>query len=123
MKRYRIDEQTARPIGDYGSSFRLLHLLRGESAGARVDFAFLSPGDFIARHPAGRPQLFCLIAGSGIVSGGDEIEHPISAGEAAFWSAGEHHHTRTETGLTAVIIQATELNPGLLLSEIAETPA
>lgn len=118
MKRYRIDEQSARPIGDYGSSFRLLHLLRGESAGARVDFAFLGAGDFIARHPAGRPQLFCVIAGSGFVSGNDEIEHPISAGEAAFWSPGEHHLTRTETGLTAVIIQATELKPGLLLPEI-----
>jgi mannose-6-phosphate isomerase-like protein (cupin superfamily) len=120
MKRFHIAEEHTRPIGDYGSSFRLLRLLRARSSEVRVDLAYLAPGDDIARHPAGLPQLFCVIAGSGVVSGGDEIEYPISAGEAAFWAQGEHHQTRSERGLTAIIIQSPELDPEALLPPITD---
>jgi quercetin dioxygenase-like cupin family protein len=117
MMRFRTGPETAWPITDYGSSFRLTRLLRSETKETRVDIAFLGPGDQIARHRAGRPQLFCVLEGSGWVSGGDEIEHPITAGDATFWSHGELHAARTETGLTALIIQSEELDPETLPSE------
>jgi mannose-6-phosphate isomerase-like protein (cupin superfamily) len=120
MKRFSVAAEHARPIGDYGSSFRLLRLLRARSSEVRVDLAYLAPGDVIARHPAGLRQLFCVIAGSGFVSGEDEIEHPISAGEAAFWTQGEQHQTRSEQGLTAIIIQSPELDPNGLLPPITD---
>lgn len=121
MKRFAFSPENAWPINDYGSSFRLLRLLRARSSDVRVDLAFLSPGDFIARHPAGLPQLFCVIDGSGFVSGDDEIEYPIAAGEAAFWAHAEHHLTRTEHGLTALILQSPDLDPAASLSPIAES--
>jgi len=58
-----------------------------------------------------------VIEGSGRVSGDDEIEHPITIGDAASWSHGELHATRTEHSLTALIIESEELNPEALLSE------
>jgi quercetin dioxygenase-like cupin family protein len=116
MKRFRTGPETAWPIIDYGSSFRLTRLLRSESKEARVDIAYLAPGDQIAQHHAGLPQLFCVLEGSGWVSGDDEIEYPIAAGEAAFWFHGELHSTRTETGLTALIIQSEELDSEALLT-------
>ena len=122
MKRFAFSAENAWPISDHGSSFRLLRLLHARSSEVRVDLAYLAPGDVIARHPAGQPQLFCVIAGSGFVSGDDEIEFPIAAGEAAFWAHGEHHLTRTEHGLTALILQSPELDPGAVLQPIAESP-
>jgi hypothetical protein len=121
MKRYNLGPEYSRQIGDYGSSFRLMRLHWSKVSEVRVDIAYLAPGEFIARHAAGLPQLFCVIAGNGWVSGEDEIEHPISASEAAFWVQGELHATRSDDGLTAVIIQSPELDPGALLISIPET--
>lgn len=120
MRRFRIGPEVSHAIGDYGSSFRLLRLIRAHSSEVRVDLAYLAPGDDIARHPAGLPQLFCVISGSGVVSGEDGIEHPISAGEAAFWTGGEPHLTRSDNGLTAIIIQSAELDPDALLQPLSE---
>lgn len=121
MKRFIFSAENAWPISDYGSSFRLLRLLRAQSSEVRVDLAYLAPGDVIARHPAGLPQLFCVISGRGFVSSDDETEHPISAGEAAFWTQGEQHLTRSDEGLTAIIIQSAELDPDSVLQPIPES--
>jgi quercetin dioxygenase-like cupin family protein len=71
----------------------------------------IAPGGRIARHPASVPQLLAVFEGSGWVSGRDGVEEPIAAGEAVFWAAGEVHETRSEAGLTAVIIEAEGLRP------------
>jgi quercetin dioxygenase-like cupin family protein len=69
----------------------------------------LAPGGRIGRHPATLPQLFAALDGSGRVSGDDDAEGAISAGEAVFWEAGEDHETRTDSGLTAIVIESPEL--------------
>lgn len=111
MKRFRFDRDVAWPISDHGSAFRLSRLLWARSGEVRVDVAFLGAGDTIGRHPAGLPQLFCVLRGSGWVQGADAIEHPIEAGEAVFWPSGEEHAAGTEHGFTAVIVQAAQLDP------------
>ena len=95
MRRFRTGPETAWPITDYGSSFRLIRLLRSETKEARRYHLSRSRRPD-PRHRAGLPQLFCVLEGSGWVSGDDDIEHPIASGEAAFWSHGELHATRTE---------------------------
>jgi quercetin dioxygenase-like cupin family protein len=69
----------------------------------------LSPGGRIVRHPASMPQLLAALEGSGWVSGGDGVEQPLRAGEAVVWAEGEEHETRTDEGLTALILEG----PGL----------
>ncbi len=71
----------------------------------------LEPGGRIGRHPATVAQLLAVVEGGGWVSGADGQEHPIEAGEAAFWEAGEEHETRTDSGLTAIVLEAPELQP------------
>jgi len=71
----------------------------------------IAPGGRIARHPASVPQLLAVLEGSGWVSGGDGAEEKIAAGEAVFWEAGEDHETRSEVGLTALIVEAERLRP------------
>jgi quercetin dioxygenase-like cupin family protein len=115
MQRFRFSGDAARPITDYGSSFHLARLLWSKAGEVRVDIAFLEPGDQVGRHQAGLPQLFCVITGTGWVQGGDGQEVAIASGEAVYWTSGEWHATRTNDGLTAVIVQAEALNPAAFL--------
>ena len=63
------------------------------------------------RHPATLPQVLAVLEGSGRVSGSDGEFQPIGPGEAVFWLAGEEHETETDTGLTALILEADGLQP------------
>ena len=65
----------------------------------------VAAGGCIARHPATVPQILAVIEGSGEVSGADGISETITAGEAVYWAAGEEHETRTDTGLTALVLE------------------
>jgi quercetin dioxygenase-like cupin family protein len=73
--------------------------------GGLVSLATIPPAGAIGRHPAVSEQLFCVVAGSGWVSGGDGAPSSIVAGQAAWWEAGETHGVETEGGLTALIVQ------------------
>jgi quercetin dioxygenase-like cupin family protein len=71
----------------------------------------IAPGGRIGRHPATVPQLLAVFGGSGEVAGADGEFQPIAAGEAVFWAAGEEHETRSEEGLTALVIEGAGLEP------------
>jgi len=66
----------------------------------------LDPGGVLGLHPAVGAQLFLVVAGEGRVRGADEEPQPITVGTAALWEDGELHETTSETGLTAVIVEA-----------------
>ena len=70
-----------------------------------------APGGRIARHSAGsHSQVLAVLEGSGEVSGASGVDEPIEAGEAVFWRAGEEHELKTTGGLTALIIEARNLD-------------
>jgi quercetin dioxygenase-like cupin family protein len=71
----------------------------------------LAPNGRLRRHPATLPQILAVLEGSGRVSGSDGEFQPIGPGEAVFWLAGEEHETETDTGLTALILEADGLQP------------
>src|SRR5438552_3054567 len=99
----------ARPIDAFGSEGATIAPLTEPLARGAVFQAAcfrLEPGGRIGRHPATVPQLLAVVAGSGWVSGAEGEEHPITAGEAVCWDAGEEHETRTDSGLTAIVIES-----------------
>ena len=71
----------------------------------------VAAGGRIVRHPATVPQILAVIEGSGEVSGADGVTEAIAAGEAVFWAEGEEHETRTEAGLTALVLEGRGLAP------------
>lgn len=83
------------------------------AAGSKVQAAVfrIGAGGRIARHPATYPQILAVLDGSGEVSGEDGTFEPISGGEAVYWAEGEEHETKTDRGLTALILEAGELEP------------
>src|SRR5687768_16052582 len=118
MQVFRFDAEVAWPVTDYGSRFRLSRLLWARAGEVRVDCLFLGPGDRVGVHPAGLPQLFCVVAGEGWVQGAGAQRVVISPGQAAFWKAGEEHAAETDAGMTAIVIQAEALDPTALLPSV-----
>lgn len=67
------------------------------------------PGGVIGPHEAGFGQLFLVVAGSGWVSADDGVRRPLSVGKGAFIARGEVHAKGSDTGLTAIMVQLTDL--------------
>ena len=72
-----------------------------------VSILRLKPGGVIGRHPSVGTQVLVVVEGSASVSGASGEYAKIRAGQAAVWSPGEDHETRSETGLTAVAIEGS----------------
>jgi quercetin dioxygenase-like cupin family protein len=97
------------PISVYESE-RAYALPLGEGRGeGHVYCIRIEPGGFIGPHEAGFGQLFLVVAGSGWVSGADGVQRPLGAGRGAFIARGEVHAKGSDTGLTAIMVQLTDL--------------
>ncbi len=85
------------------------------AAGSAVQAAVfrLGAGGRVARHPAVVPQILAVLEGEGTVAGADGHFVAVTAGEAVFWAAGEEHETRSERGMTALVLEAEGLMPAL----------
>jgi quercetin dioxygenase-like cupin family protein len=98
------------PISVYGS--RGAHALPlGEGRGeGHVYCIRIEPGGMIGPHEAGFGQLFLVVEGSGWVSGADRVPRPVGAGEGAYIQRGEVHAKGSDAGLTAIMVQLTDLS-------------
>ena len=75
----------------------------------RVSFLELDPGGVLGMHEASSPQLLLVVEGSGRVRSGEAEPVAVAQGQGAFWETGELHETVTDTGLTAIVVEADEL--------------
>lgn len=105
MRILELHDTDARHVDHFGSqAFSIARIAAGET---HVALARLGAGGCIGRHPAMSQQLLVVITGSAIVSGADGLQATLGPGEAAVWEAGEEHETRTNNGLTAVIVEGS----------------
>ena len=106
---HRVDPKTSKTVispvfaADVPSRFACFHV---------------GSGGFVPRHPATGPQLFCVVEGSGWVSGDDGERVPIKSGQAAFWDTGETHESGTDTGMKAIVVECPSFDPGRFMREI-----
>ena len=108
MRIMECGPDAARDVADYGSrGLRALGVVRHD--GFRVDVLHVSAGGHVGHHPAVGDQLFLVVSGRGEVCGEDGVWQPITAGQAAVWSAGERHGTRAEEPLVGVVVEAAAL--------------
>jgi quercetin dioxygenase-like cupin family protein len=76
----------------------------GESHAYAIYFV---PGGAIGPHPAGFDQLFLVVQGSGWVAGEDGIRLRVGTNCGAFVPKGEVHSKGSETGMLALMVQAS----------------
>ena len=100
------------PRGDLLDGVTMAPLTQPFEEGALVQAAIfrLEPGGRIRRHPGTYPQIIAVLDGSGEVSGANGVDEPIGAGEAVFLHEGEEHEMKSETGLTALIIEGEHVD-------------
>lgn len=108
MELFRYDREVAGTIEGLEA---VAQVPLGSSTGeAHVSVVHLDAVGGLPAHEAPTPQLFVVVNGQGWVSGQDGERHPVAYGDAAFWRQGELHESGTDSGMTAVVVQAMELN-------------
>ncbi|HYZ93012.1 MAG TPA: cupin domain-containing protein [Actinomycetota bacterium] len=109
MKRLPFSEGEAEPIAEYGSVRANAAAIAAGEGEAHVYRVHIEPGGQIGSHPAGFGQLFFVTAGSGWVADGAGERWQLSAGEGAFIAKGEVHAKGSDAGMTALMIQVSDL--------------
>ena len=110
MKMFRFDPEVGRNIDQYQSSNFIISRVAHLPDEAVIHCAYLQPNGSIGYHRATLPQLFLVVQGAGWVRGETPGKTPIKAGQAAYWDKDEWHESGTETGMTAIIIEAARLD-------------
>ena len=93
-------------VDRFGSDF-VLSPVMGSQDSARTVVVHLAPGSFVGEHEAVSEQLFCVVEGTGWVSGADGVRRTIERHQAAHWARGELHAAGTDVGLVAVVVEGT----------------
>ena len=111
MKVISLSEGQTRAITDFGSR-RATAVRCGDGAGeAHVYCLRFEPGGMIGPHPAGYGQLLFVVSGSGWAAGEDGRRVDLGEGQAAHFDRGEVHSKGSESGMTAIMVQVSDLRP------------
>ncbi|SOC44274.1 cupin domain-containing protein [Ureibacillus acetophenoni] len=114
MKIYKFDKESGNKINKFDSDFVMSRIIQTEKS-ARVGCMYLEKNGIIGYHQATVPQLLLIMNGEGYVRGQEEEFVKVQPGEAVFWEKDEWHETRTDNGLTAIVIESEELNPSMFM--------
>lgn len=107
---YRFGQETGKRITHFNSNFIMSRIVETVGA-AHIAYMHLEPNGVIGLHQATSPQLLLVVNGEGWVRYDSEPPVQVAVGDAVLWGAGEWHETRTDLGLTAIVIESDELNP------------
>ncbi|TWT00142.1 cupin [Planomicrobium sp. CPCC 101079] len=114
MKIYQFKKETGKKITKFDSNFVMSRIAQTEKA-AHIGCIHLDMNGLVGYHQAVIPQLLLIVNGEGWVRGETEEYIKVHSGEAVFWDKDEWHETKTDTGLTAIVIESEELNTAVLM--------
>lgn len=117
MKIYQFTQDTGKPISAFSSDFILSRIIQTDGK-THIGCIYLGPQGVIGYHQAACPQLLLVMSGEGYVRGEEEEFTAVQAGQAVFWEQDEWHETRTDSGLTAIIIEGNSLNPAAYMTTV-----
>jgi quercetin dioxygenase-like cupin family protein len=104
---FRNDHGT--PITEFASRLAASVDLAHGDGEAHVYVVHVDAGGEIGPHVAGFGQLFVVVTGSGWVREADGPRVEVDAGQAAYFPRGTVHAKGSDHGMTAVMIQVTDL--------------
>jgi quercetin dioxygenase-like cupin family protein len=108
-----FDAGRAFAISGFGSRSARASPLTLPDGDAHVVCLRIGAGGVLGRHPASVAQIFVVVEGEGWVSGTDGRRVAVTAGKAVYWEAGEEHESGTDSGMTAIVVEAERLIPHL----------
>ena len=110
MEFYSFKKESGMKITKFDSDFVLSRIVRTTNA-THIGFMYIEPKGIIGYHQATMPQLLLVLGGDGLVRGESDDFFKVEPGTAIFWKKGEWHETKSEAGLSAIVIESEELNP------------
>lgn len=118
MRIFRFDHEVAHPVKQFDSANVAVGRGVRTDGKTQVTVIHVEPGGTLGFHPSTGRQLYMVMNGDGWVEGPEREPRPIHAGQAAFWDAGEWHASGSDTGMTAVSVEADEMNPAEFMPEV-----
>lgn len=115
MEFYKFDKSNGKQISQFDSNFIMSRFIQ-TSKPAHIGCMHLGKNGIVGYHQAVVPQLFLVVNGEGCVRNEREEYIKVESGDAVFWEKDEWHETKTDTGLTAIVIESEELNPSLFMT-------
>lgn len=116
MKIYQFHKEKGKHVTAFESDFILTRIIQTEKV-ASIGCMYLGENGIVGYHPAVVPQLLLVLNGEGFVRGEEEHYIHVQAGDAVFWEKDEWHETKSENGLTAIVIQSETLDPAAYMQE------
>jgi len=115
MEIYKFNKETGKRISKFDSDFVMSRIIQTEKP-THIGCMYLEENGIIGYHQAVVPQLLLILNGEGAVCGETKEYVRVQSGDAVFWKKDEWHETKTDTGLTAIVIESEELNPVSFMS-------
>ena len=110
MKIFRFGRETGQSVTHFDSDFIMAQIVVAEKP-THIGCMHLESQGVVGLHRATMPQLLLIVAGQGWVRGDTPDALAVGVGDAIFWASDEWHETKTDKGLTAIVIESEGLNP------------
>ncbi|WJE17175.1 cupin [Halobacillus sp. ACCC02827] len=110
MEIYQFNKENGKKITKFDSNF-IMNRITHTQKSAHIGVMHLEKNGIIGYHQAVVPQLLLIVKGEGIVKGKEDSSITVKSGNAVYWEKDEWHETKTEDGLTAIVIESEELDP------------
>ena len=114
MEFFTFGKESGKQIAKFQSDFIMSRILLTDKE-INIGCMHLDENGIVGYHQAVVPQLLLVVSGQGEVRNEEDTYFTIKPGDAVFWEKDEWHETKSETGLTAIVIQGSELNPSLYM--------
>lgn len=114
MEFYKFSKDSGKKISKFNSNFIMSRVIQTDKA-TNIGCMHLDENGIVGYHKAVVPQLLVVINGEGYVCNDKKEYFKVQSGDAVFWEKGEWHETKSDKGLTAIVIESVELNPSLFM--------
>ncbi|EPD50284.1 hypothetical protein HMPREF1210_02855 [Paenisporosarcina sp. HGH0030] len=114
MEFYQFNKESGKQISKFNSDFIMSRIIQTDKT-TNIGCMHLDKNGIVGYHQAVVPQLLLILSGEGTVRNDKEEYFKVQSGDAVFWEKDEWHETKSNDGLTAIVIESTELNPSLYM--------
>ncbi|QWU13660.1 hypothetical protein SAMN04487895_103345 [Paenibacillus sophorae] len=114
MEFYEFSKDCGKKISKFNSDFIMSRIIQTDKS-AHIGCMYLDKNGIVGYHQAVAPQLLIIVHGEGYVKGEKDEYCKVQTGDAVYWEKDEWHETKTNTGLTAIVIESEELTSSLFM--------
>jgi quercetin dioxygenase-like cupin family protein len=118
MRIYSFYQRDGKVIDRFESRNVTIHPLVKTEKPFQIGYFYLDAGSVLGMHPATCPQLLMVTGGSGWVRVEGEEKVNVEPGMAVYLEKGEQHESGSLHGMTAIVAEGDEIDPGRFLDSV-----